>query len=58
MRSSIAPLEVLRKDFVDISYENASFYILEGSLWLKLIYFLTTAVFWLVKYFFRSMRTI
>ena len=58
MRSSTAPLEVLRKDFVDISYENASFYILEGSLWLKLIYFLTTVAFWLVKYFFRSMRTI
>ena len=47
------PLEVLCKDFVDISYENASFGILEHSLWLQLIYFLTTIAFWLMKYLFR-----
>ena len=39
-------------DFVDISYENASFNILEESIWLKPIYFLTTVAFWLMKYLF------
>ena len=42
MRSSSTPREVFCKDFVDISHENASFLILEDSLWLQLIYFLTT----------------
>ena len=40
------------KDFVDITYENASFWILENSLWLLLIYFLNTISFWFVKYLF------
>ena len=39
--------------FVDISYENASFGVLEDFVWLDLIYFLTTIAFWLIKYLFR-----
>ena len=31
--------EVFCKDFVDISNENASFYTIEDSMWLQLIYF-------------------
>ena len=46
------PLELFCTDFVDISYENASFSILEESIWLKAIYFLTTIAFWLMKYLF------
>ena len=42
MRSSSTPRKVFCKDFVDISHENASFLILEDSLWLQRIYFLTT----------------
>ena len=45
-------IELFCTDFVDISYENASFSILEDSIWLKLIYFLTTIAFWLMKYLF------
>ena len=44
---------VFCKDVVDISYENASFGVLDDSIWLDLIYFLTTNAFWLMKYFFR-----
>ena len=36
-RSSINPLEVLYKDFVDISYENASFLILEDCIVLGIV---------------------
>ena len=39
--------EVFRKDF-----ENLSFRILEGSIWLQLIYFLAAIAFWFVKYIF------
>ena len=49
-RCSITPLEVSFKDFVHISYENASFRILECSSLLQLIYFVTKIAFWLVKY--------
>ena len=35
------------------SYENASFGIQEDSIWLQLIYFLTTIAFWPMKYLFR-----
>ena len=49
----LLPLEVFCKDFVDISYENASFGILKGSIWLQLIYFLTAIAFWPMKYIFR-----
>ena len=45
-------LEVFCKDFVDNSYENASFGILEDSIWLQLIYFLTTIAFWFMKILF------
>ena len=48
----LLPLELFCKDFVDISYENVSFSILEESIWLKTIYFLTTIAFWLMKYLF------
>ena len=48
----ITPLEVFCKDFVDINNENASFLILEDSLWLQLIYFLKTIAFWFVKCIF------
>ena len=44
---------ILYKEFVDISYENASFGIQENSIWLQLIYFLTTIAFWPMKYLFR-----
>ena len=36
----LLPLEIFCKIFVDISYENASFGILENSVWLQCIYFL------------------
>ena len=49
----LLPLKVICKDFVDISYENASFGILEDSIWLQLIYFLTIIAFCLIKYIFR-----
>ena len=49
----LLPLKVICKDFVDISYENASFGILKDSIWLQLIYFLTIIAFWLMKYLFR-----
>ena len=40
------PLDVfLYNEFVDISYENASFRIQEDSIWMQLIYFLTTIAF-------------
>ena len=35
MKSLITPLEVFRKDFADISYGNALFFMLEDSMWLK-----------------------
>ena len=47
-----ASWSILYKEFVDISYENASFGIQEDSIWLQLIYFLTTIAFWPLKYLF------
>ena len=44
-----ASWSILYKEFVDISYENASFGIQEDSMWLQLIYFLTTIAFWPMK---------
>ena len=49
----LLPLKVICKDFVDISYENASFGILEDSIWLQLNHFLTVIAFCLMKYIFR-----
>ena len=46
-------LEVFCEDFVDISYEIASYRILQDSIWLQVIYFLTTVAIWFVKYLFR-----
>ena len=43
-------LALFCKGFVDISYENASCHILEDSIWLQLIYFLTTIA--VLKYLF------
>ena len=37
---------ILYKEFLYISYENASFGILEDSIWIQLIYFWTTMAFW------------
>ena len=51
-RSFTTALELFCKDFVDISYKNALFDILEDSVWLQLVYFLTTVVFFFVKYLF------
>ena len=45
-------LEIMKLYEDCISYENASFSILEESIWLKPIYFLTTTAFWLMKYLF------
>ena len=47
---------ILYKKFVDISYETASFGIQEDSIWLQLIYFLTTIAFWSMKYLFRILE--
>ena len=44
------------KEFVDISYKNASFGIQEDSVWLQLIYFVTTIAFWPMKYLFRVLE--
>ena len=53
LKSFVTPLELFCKDFVDISYENASFRILEDSVWLQFIYvFLTTIIFLSAKYLF------
>ena len=49
----LLPLKVICKDFVDSSYEKASFGILEDSIWLQLIYFLAIIAFSLMKYIFR-----
>ena len=53
-----AATEAFYKDFVDISYENFSCGIQEALLWMHLIYFLITIIFWFVKYVFRSMGTL
>ena len=45
--------KVFCKDFVNISYGNASFGILKDTIWLELIYFLTTIAFSLMKYLYR-----
>ena len=37
--------EVFSKDFLNISHENALFLILEDSIWLQFIYFMTKIVF-------------
>ena len=41
---------ILCKEFVDISYDNASFGIQEDFIWLQVIDFLTTITFWSMKY--------
>ena len=46
-------LEVFWKDFVNISYENASVDKLEHSIWQQSIHFLTTIEFRLMKLVFR-----
>ena len=52
MRSSITPFEVFRKGFVNIKYDNVSFFIVEDAIWLRLIYFLMMIGFRLVKCLF------
>ena len=51
-RSSITPFEVFRKGFVNIKYDNVSFFIVEDAIWLRLIYFLMMIGFRLVKCLF------
>ena len=46
----LLPLEVFCKIFANISYENASLRMLEDSIWLTFIYWLTTITSWFVKY--------
>ena len=48
----MAPVEVFCMSFVNITYENASSLILEDSIRLQLIYFLTKIAFWFVKCLF------
>ena len=52
--SSITPFEVFRKGFVNIRYDNVSFFIVEDTIWLHLgcIYFLVMIAFWFVKCLF------
>ena len=49
-RSSITPLEVYCKDFVNIYDEKVSFLLLEDSV--RLIYFFTTRGFWFMEFIF------
>ena len=42
-------------EFVDINYENASFDILEESMWIQIIYFLTKIEFGPMKYLIRML---
>ena len=46
---------ILYKEFVDIAYDNASFDILEGAMWLQFIYFFQNfkIAFWPMKHVFR-----
>ena len=53
----LLPIKVICKDFVDISYENVTLGILEDSIWLQLIYFLTIIAFCLINIFFGLMGT-
>ena len=47
LAAASASWRILYKEFVDIRHENASFGILEDSLWLQLISFSTAIAFWL-----------
>ena len=48
----MAASEIVCKSFVHIRCEKASFRIVKDSVWLQLIYSLTTIVFLFVKYLF------
>ena len=54
----LLPLEVFCKEFVDIIYDNVSLAIQEDSIWLQLIYFLTTTTFWYMKRFSNTLCSI
>ena len=49
---------ILCKEFVDISYDNVSFGILEDSIWLQLIYFSTIIAFRSMKCFSNTLCSI
>ena len=49
----MAVCEVFCWGFVDIRFENALISIVEDSIWLQLMYSLTTTAFWFVKYIFQ-----
>ena len=51
----IIPPNIFCIEFVNIGSENASFFMLEDSIWLQLIYFSTTIAFWFVKYLFPNL---
>ena len=51
-RSSTTPREIFCNDFVNICNENALFLLVEESVWLQLINFLTIIAFWFVKCLF------
>ena len=51
------PLEVFCiRNLLIFNNENASFGKQEDSIWLQLIYFLTTIAFWPMKYLFRILE--
>ena len=56
--SSITRLEIFCKDLVDINYENTSVCILESSIWMHLIYSLTSIPHWFAKCIFPINRGI
>ena len=41
-------------DFAHISYDDASFLILENFVWMPLVCFLAKIAIWFVKYFFST----
>ena len=51
----IIPPNIFCIELVNISSENTSYFMLEDSLWLQLIYFSTAIAFWFVKYLFSNL---
>ena len=51
----IIPPNIFCIELVNISSENTSYFMLEDSIWLQLIYFSTTIAFWFVKYLFSNL---
>ena len=51
----IIPPNIFCIELVNISSGKTSYFMLEDSLWLQLIYFSTTIAFWFVKYLFPNL---